>query len=160
MNRTILAGFCLLLVLSVSPAWARPAEEPALRQKVAALEAKIRLLESRAPKAGPVGPIGERGPAGDRGRDGRDGLNGAPGAPGATGLRGEPGLTGATGPAGPAGPAGANGADGSDGTVISGGAIFFVAGPCPAGWASFGGDWTIWNTAGTSSISVYACTTP
>ena len=147
-----------LLVLGFAPSVAaKPAQEQQLRKQIATLEARLKTLESRASVPGPPG---DRGPAGDRGRDGRDGLNGAPGAPGPQGLKGEPGATGATGPAGPAGPAGADGADGSDGTVISGGAIFFVAGPCPSGWSSFPGDWTIWNSAGTSSISVYACTTP
>jgi hypothetical protein len=147
-----------LLVLCFAPSVAaKPAQEQQLRKQIATLEARVKTLESRAAVPGPPG---DRGPAGERGRDGRDGLNGAPGAPGPQGLKGEPGATGPAGATGHAGPAGADGADGSDGTVISGGAIFFVAGPCPSGWSSFPGDWTIWNSAGTSSISVYACTTP
>ena len=54
----------------------------------------------------------------------------------------------------------ARGVDGRDGSIITGGIIFFVAGRCPDGWPAFPGDWTISNSAGTSSISVYACTTP
>ena len=152
MNRLAVL-FLTMVCLALAPsALAAPRSDPAaeMRRTVQALQARIIALEAR-PAQGPAG------------RDGRDGLPGAPGAPGATGLRGEPGLTGPAGPAGPRGAdgsAGRDGANGRDGSIITGGIIFFVAGRCPDGWASFPGDWTISNAAGTSSISVYACTTP
>ena len=146
-----------VLVLALAPqAAATPRSDPqaALRKTVQQLQARVIALEARAQVAGP------------QGLPGRDGRDGAPGAPGVRGATGDRGPTGATGPIGPAGPAGANGndgrdgVDGRDGSIITGGIIFFVAGRCPDGWPPFPGDWTISNSAGTSSISVYACTTP
>ena len=149
-----LSALTAAVLLALAPqAAAAPKSDPAaeLRRTVLALQSRISVLEARALVAGPQGIPG---------RDGRDG------SPGAPGVRGAAGATGDRGPAGPAGPAGADGAAGRDGTngrdgsIITGGIIFFVAGRCPDGWASFPGDWTISNSAGTSSISVYACTTP
>ena len=147
-----LSVFLAVAVLALAPAaLATPRDEPApsLRKQLQSLQARVASLESR--------------PDPMNGRDGRDGLPGAPGAPGATGLRGEVGPVGPVGPAGPRGADGAAGRDGTngrDGSIITGGIIFFVAGRCPDGWPPFPGDWTISNSAGTSSISVYACTTP
>ena len=147
-----LCVFLAVAVLALAPAaLATPRDEPApsLRKQLQSLQARVASLESR--------------PDPMNGRDGRDGLPGAPGAPGATGLRGEVGPVGPVGPAGPRGADGAAGRDGTngrDGSIITGGIIFFVAGRCPDGWPAFPGDWTISNSAGTSSISVYACTTP
>jgi hypothetical protein len=138
---------CLVIFCASAPALAAPKGDP-MRRTVQQLQARIIALEARAPVPGPAG------------RDGRDG---SPGAPGVQGLKGEPGAPGARGPAGADGAAGRDGAAGpagADGSVITGGIIFFVAGRCPDGWTAFPGDWTVWNTAGTSSISVYACTTP
>jgi len=152
MKRTLVLVLTMVCLALAPSALAAPRSDPAqLRKQVQALQARIIALEARAQVAGPQGIPG---------RDGRDGSPGAPGVRGATGATGE------RGPAGPAGPAGADGApgrdgtDGRDGSIITGGIIFFVAGRCPDGWASFPGDWTISNAAGTSSISVYACTTP
>lgn len=151
MKRTLVL-FLTMACLALAPsALAAPRPDQEMRRTVQALQARIIALEARAQVAGPQGIPG---------RDGRDG------SPGAPGVRGAIGATGDRGPAGPAGPAGADGApgrdgtDGRDGSIITGGIIFFVAGRCPDGWASFPGDWTISNAAGTSSISVYACTTP
>ena len=147
-----LSVFLAVAVLALAPAaLATPRDEPApsLRKQLQSLQARVAALEAQP------NPV--------NGRDGRDGLPGAPGAPGATGLRGEVGPTGPVGPAGPRGADGAAGRDGTngrDGSIITGGIIFFVAGRCPDGWPAFPGDWTISNSAGTSSISVYACTTP
>jgi hypothetical protein len=150
--KRILVLFLTMVCLALAPsALAAPRPDQEMRRTVQALQARIAVLEARPAAQGPAG------------RDGRDGQPGSPGAPG---VRGAAGATGDRGPAGPAGPAGVDGApgrdgtDGRDGSIITGGIIFFVAGRCPDGWASFPGDWTISNAAGTSSISVYACTTP
>jgi hypothetical protein len=138
---------CLVIACASAPALAVPKKDPMART-VQQLQARVIALEARSAVPGPAG------------RDGRDG---SPGAPGVQGLKGEVGLTGARGPAGAdgaAGPAGRDGIDGSDGSIITSGIIFFTAGRCPDGWAAFPGDWTIYNAAATSSISVYACTTP
>jgi hypothetical protein len=146
-----------VLVLALAPqaaATSRSDPQAAMRKTVQQLQARVIALEARAQVAGPQGLPG---------RDGRDGSPGAPGVRGATGDRGPAGATGMTGTAGPAGANGVDGRDGTDGrdgSIITGGIIFFVAGRCPDGWASFPGDWTISNSAGTSSISAYACTTP
>jgi hypothetical protein len=152
MKRTLVLVLTMVCLALAPSALAAPRADPAqLRKQVQALQSRIAVLEARPAAQGADG------------RDGRDGQPGAPGAPGVRGATGERGPAGSTGPAGPAGAdgaAGRDGTDGRDGSIVTGGIIFFVAGRCPDGWASFPGDWVIWNAAGTSSISVYACTTP
>lgn len=77
--------------------------EPALKDALQALAAKVAQLEQTAPVPGPTGPAGPSGvpgPSGSAGPSGEPGPSGSPGAPGPTGAPGADGQAGSNGAAG------------------------------------------------------------
>ena len=112
----VLAFLTLLCVLLASPGSRRAIAQqagglPALADRVAALEAKVRDLQKQINNISLTpGPVGPQGPAGSAGPAGPQGP---------VGPQGPQGDTGATGPAGPAGPQGSTGPAGASPFVLS-----------------------------------------